>query len=528
MSARVVDPVAREQPGRMHGFYFANQKEALKTDKKRFIRYAGGLAGRYASPGRVRCCDHGGLLHTICGSRKVPMTRYVTQERLAFVGGGALGYGSSLDGELPRWPFTAMFALFPLWWFLGPGDMAWIPFGVVMVGYMWRRGGVVVPRSFWLWLMFLVLMSVSVIGIDSPGRLIGFVYRAAQYATFTAVFVYVYNARERLTVRYVLGVLTVFWGWTVVGGYASIAFPSLSFDTLMSYVLPHGLLSNELVSEMATRRLTQHKPDGWLALDPRPSAPFLYTNAWGNVYSMLLPAAICYLRMSWGTRRSWFLLLATPLSVVPAFLTLNRGMFLGMGVAFAFIGVVALIGGQRRLLAGLLVTTVVLLGGAAGMDVTERVTDRTEVSTTTENRADLYQETFERTLESPLFGYGAPRPSVTEGAPSAGTQGQIWTVMFSHGFPALFFFLAWLAWTVLATLQARDPVRIALTSVLLVILVESSYYGVATNGLILAMAVAGLLMRPARRSATVPRFAAATPLAASLSASTPQSLPGRP
>src|SRR5699024_3767671 len=133
---------------------------------------------------------------------------------------------------------------------------------------------------------------------------------------------------------------------------------------------------------------------------------------------------------------------------------------------------------------------------AAAFDVGERVAHRTEVSSTTEDRADLYAETFEKTLDSPLFGYGAPRPSATEGAPSAGTQGQIWTVMFSHGFPALFFFLAWLSWTLIAGLRIRDPQRIVLSSVLLVILVESAYYGVATNGLILSMAVAALLMRP--------------------------------
>src|SRR5690625_2494776 len=214
--------------------------------------------------------------------------------------------------ELPRWPYTAMFALFPLWWFLGPGEMAWIPFGMVMALYMWRRGGIEAPRSFALWLMFLLLMLVSVVGIDSPGRLIGFFYRAAQYVTFAIVFLYVYNARERLTLRYVLGVLTVFWVWTVIGGYASIAFPAFSFDTLMSYVLPQGLLSNELVGEMATRRLTQHKPDGWLDLDPRPSAPFLYTNSWGNVYSMLLPVAICYTYMVRGSRRALALLVLVP------------------------------------------------------------------------------------------------------------------------------------------------------------------------------------------------------------------------
>lgn len=411
------------------------------------------------------------------------------------VPGPVIGQVRPTRSELPRWPFAAMFVLFPLWWVLGPGDMAWIPFGVIMTLLMVRRGGIQVPKSFALWLMFLLLMAVSVIGLDSFGRVLGFIYRGAGYLTFTAVFVYIYNSRQRLTARYVLGVLSVFWVWTVLGGYASLAAPTFTFNTVLHYMLPNGLLSNELISEMATRRLTQFKPDGWLELDPRPSAPFLYTNSWGNVYSMLLPVVFCYVKMAWGTRRALLLVTLVPLSLIPAFLTLNRGMFLGLGVAFAFIAVVALLGRQRKLLAAAIIVVALLGGSALALDVGERISDRTEASSTTEDRANLYQETFERTLESPLFGYGAPRPSETPGAPSAGTQGQIWTVMFSHGLPALFFFLAWLTWSFLATLQTRDPVRIGLTSVLLIILVESAYYGVGTNGLILAMAVAAVLMR---------------------------------
>lgn len=410
----------------------------------------------------------------------------------------ATGRPADARGELPRWPLAAMFVPFPLWWALGPGDMAWIPFGVVMALYLWRRGRVEIPRSYVLWLMFLLLMAVSVIGIDTPGRLVGFGYRAAQYATFTTVFLYVYNAREQLTARYALGALTVFWAWTVVGGYASLAFPTFSFNTVLHYVLPQFLLSNDLVSEMATRRMTQYQPGGWLELDPRPSAPFIYSNSWGNVYSMLLPVVICYLRMIPRTWRSRLLLILIPLSLVPAVLSMNRGMFLGMAVAFAFVGVMALLGGQRRTLAVLLSIAALVGVGAVALDAVDRITERTSVSSTTEDRAQLYQETFERTLESPLFGYGAPRPSHTEGAPSAGTQGQVWMVMFSHGFPALLFFLAWLSWSFLATMQTRDPVRIGLTSVLLVILVESAYYGVATNGLILSMVIAAVLMRPRR------------------------------
>lgn len=42
-------------------------------------------------------------------------------------------------GELPRWPFMAMFVWFPLWWVLGFGDMAWIPLAGIMALYLDRK-----------------------------------------------------------------------------------------------------------------------------------------------------------------------------------------------------------------------------------------------------------------------------------------------------------------------------------------------------------------------------------------------------
>src|SRR5690606_29608219 len=46
---------------------------------------------------------------------------------------------------LPRWPLFAAFALYPLWWVLGLGSIAWIPLGACMAVLLARRGGVRVP-----------------------------------------------------------------------------------------------------------------------------------------------------------------------------------------------------------------------------------------------------------------------------------------------------------------------------------------------------------------------------------------------
>lgn len=417
---------------------------------------------------------------------------------------GAEARRTVVRAALPRWPFTAMLVGFPLWWGLGLAEMAWIPLAACMVILMVRRGGIQVPRGFSMWLMFMVLMCASVIGVDTSGRMIGFVYRALLYATVTVVFVYVYNARENLTVRYVLGVFTLFWLWAVVGGFAGIAAPEFSFRTPLAYILPQGLQSNELISEMVVRRLTQYNPESWLALDPRPSAPFLYTNGWGNVYSITLPMVVAYLTLIPRGRTFWLLLLAIPVSLVPAFLTLNRGMFIGLAVAAAYLFIRFAAAGRTRAVALLTAIGGIAVIAAVALDIGSKLTDRVETSSSTEDRANLYEETFVRTLHSPLFGYGAPRPSFTDGAPSAGTQGHLWMVMFSHGFPALICFMAALVWMFFATARSRSTAMLVLHTVQLVIIVEVFFYGVLPNGLILTFPAAAVAIRELRSALSSP------------------------
>ncbi|TPW76409.1 O-antigen ligase family protein [Schumannella soli] len=404
--------------------------------------------------------------------------------------------------ELPRWPFAAVFLGYPLWWLLGVGDLIFVAAAVVMALHLARRGRLEVPRGFGLWLLFLAWMLASVIGIDSGGRLVGFVYRAALYLAATVLLLYVYNARAGLDRRYVSGVLTVFWVVVVAGGWLGVLFPLLSITTPMAWIIPDALRSNEVVQEMVVRRVTQWDPTSVLQLDPRPSAPFLYTNVWGNVYSMLLPVVIAYLVTVRRTRRFWLVLALIPLSFVPAFLTLNRGMFIGLGVAAAYIALRAALRRQWKVLGGLAALAVVVGIVFAALPVSERLTERLDTSSTTEDRANLYQETFERSLASPVFGYGAPRPSETDGAPSAGTQGQIWNVLFSHGFPAAALFLAWLVFLAWRTRHARGAVGVAGHAILVVLAVEVLYYGVLVTGLAIGFLVAALLLRPEHAAPT--------------------------
>lgn len=397
---------------------------------------------------------------------------------------------------LPSWPLAAPLLGYPLWWVLGIGDMVWIAAAAAMVVLLARRGGVRLPIGFWLWGLFCLCMLMSIVNIDSGGRLIGFVYRALLYGAATVVLVYVYNARERLSPAVVARQLTGFWAVVVAGGFLGAAAPMLMIRTPLAMVLPQGILSNELVTEMAIRRTTQFDPTAWAPLFPRPSAPFLYTNGWGNAFSILLPIAVAWIISRHRTRAFPWLVLAIPVSLVPAFLTLNRGMFLGLGIAGAYIAMRALLAGDRRVLGALAVILAAGLVVMRFLPVTERLDERLETSSTTEDRASLYEETFLRTLASPVLGHGAPRPSLQAGVPSAGTQGQLWMVLFSHGFPAIILFVLWFAWAFVISLRWRDAIRLTMSAAILVTLVEIIFYSILGTGLMIVMACCGVVMRP--------------------------------
>lgn len=396
------------------------------------------------------------------------------------------------DG-LPSWPLTLAFAGFPLWWLLGVLDFIWIPTAGVMIVLMLRRGGIRVPRGFGVWLLFLAWVACAVIGLSGGLQLVRFSYGLASYVAATVIFVYLCNARATLTDRFVTGILTTWWLIIVAGGYLAILFPTGAVHTPLSYVLPGALIDNEWVQKMVVRPLNQYNPDSYFQLDPRPSAPFIYTNQWGSAYSLLIPLVLAYLTHIRGTRRSWLLVAALVASFVPAILTTNRGMLIGLGIAAVYAAIRLAL---RRDVRGIIAFAAI---GVIGAVVFEFLTtsDRLDAragSPSLEDRGWLYLQSIDAARDSPLFGYG--RTLTVPGAVDpVGTQGEFWIVLVSYGVIAALLFLAWFAYAFLSTLRWTDATSLAANTVLLVALAEFFFYGASPHGIVVIMVAAALAMR---------------------------------
>lgn len=399
---------------------------------------------------------------------------------------------SKSDG-LPSWPLTVAFAGFPVWWLLGVVDFIWIPVAVVLLGYLVRSRPVQVPRGFGIWLLFLLCAALSVIGLSQGMQYLGFGYRLASYLACTVLFVYVYNAREALTERFMAGILTVWWLVVVAGGYIALLFPTGSVRTPASLLLPGSLLNNSWVSMMVIRPLNQYNPDSYFQLDPRPSAPFIYTNQWGSVYSLLLPAVIAYLVSVWGKKRFWPILLAIPASFVPAILTTNRGMFLGLGVAAGYAALYMLVRRDRRGIVALAAMSAIVVGVSELLPVSQRLESRSNAPSIVD-RAWLYRESISAALKSPFFGYG--RTLTVEGAVDpVGTQGEFWIVLVSYGMIAASLFLIWFVHAFVRSTRWRTPAGLAASTTILVALVEVFYYGAIPHSMPAIMIAAAIAMR---------------------------------
>jgi O-antigen ligase len=407
--------------------------------------------------------------------------------------------------DLPTWPLGLMFGALPLWWVTGVLDVVTIPFALLMAWLMARASGVRVPRGFGWWLLYCAWSAASVVMLDRAAGIVLFGYRWLLCVAAGVIFAYVFNARATLTSRYLSGTLTLWFLYVTLGGCLGLLVPTGSLRTPVNHLLPAAARANELIGQMTIRPFAQYNPHGFLEVSPRPTAPFLYTNNWGSVYSLLAPFVVVHLLHTWRTRRGAAVALLLVGSTIPAFLTLNRGMFVSLGIAIAYLVGRAVLARSLRIVAvvalaatlGVVLFNVLPISERLGMRLNE---DAQGTSNTT--RISLYEQSLSAVASSPLLGHATPIPPANPLEPSVGTQGQLWMLLVSHGPVAA---IAWISFFLVMYVRGRrrgDPIGVAACTTLLVGTVQLLFYGMLPYGLPLLMIAAAVAARGPELPAT--------------------------
>jgi len=236
----------------------------------------------------------------------------------------------------PSRQLAVLFVTVPLWWVLGLGSFVWQIAAFFLILALCMRSALVVPRAFGIWVLFLMCVGLSAMQADSAPL---FAYRASVYVAMTVVFLYVFNASEEaLPSRSIVNALALYWAIVVVGGWAGVVYPGLSFHSPMERVLPHALVANDFVHDLVHVRFAQvhtflGHPVG------RPSALFSFTNAWGAMVALLTPFAIAALTQARTVLRRRVIEALLVASLVPIVVSLNRGLWLSLTLGLGYVGV---------------------------------------------------------------------------------------------------------------------------------------------------------------------------------------------
>jgi hypothetical protein len=383
------------------------------------------------------------------------------------------------------WPLKILFLGFPLWWAMGLASFIFLIVAAIMGVQMVRRGPIRVPTGFGIWVLFMLWMFAGVfmlyvhapgtIDVTGPNPVVGFSLRACWYLAVTVAMLYPMNLPPRvLPPEQVVRWMGFLFLVCIAAGAAGLVFPHFHFTTPLEALIP-GARGQGFIHEKVTAELTTSSD--FLGFDqPRPKAPFSFANAWGNNVGLLLPFFV----YAWLTSAKKWRRLAVPVVLViaaaPIALSLNRGLWLGLGILAIYASVVLARAGHFSALWALVVCLVVAAVIIVGSPLWATITLRLETPHSNGRRQTVAQVVATTTWQgSPFLGYGTNRQvagsfsSVAGGAtpdchqcaaPPLGTQGFMWRLIFTTGFVGTGLFLAFIGVQFASHFRRRDPFSI--------------------------------------------------------------------
>jgi hypothetical protein len=402
----------------------------------------------------------------------------------------------------------ALFGGYGVWWLLGIGAFVWPLFALLMALSLLRTPRVEVPPGSGLWVLFVLWTLASGVAISSSSDGLTFAFRVITYVSAGVIVLYVLNLpRRRDVTRSIVHALMAFWVVIVIGGYLGILVPHLSFPSVFERLLPGVVSRSGFLQQLVHPQLAQRQT--WLR-HARPSAPFPFSNMWGGTVGVLLPFVFLELRWARTTLRRVLIGALLVAAVLPIVRTADRGLWVSLGVAVAYVAIRRAVKGRVGLLVMLL-----LVAGIAGValladrSALAPVASQFDRSSSNEARQYLAQQSLTQALHHPWLGTGVPIRPPGRNIPYIGTQGQGWLVLVTSGFPALLLFLGWFGFAFWRSRRLDGELAFAAHVSLLVFFVHLPIYDMLPSELIVAMVACALVFRDPSsrlvRAVAVPR-----------------------
>ena len=410
--------------------------------------------------------------------------------------------------------------LFPLWWAMGLMELIFPVLAVPMARELMRRRPIRLPPGFLLWALFLlwVLLGAFLLGVTpagtlpgtATGRLIGYSVKLIEFISMTVILLYIGNLREQELSRLrMIRMLGIFFVVAVAGGWLGTLFPFFQFSSPLELLLPGGMRSNLYVQSLVHPAAAQVQDVlGYSA--PRPKAPFDYTNSWGNNVVVLGIWFVVGWAVHGGTLRRIAAGVLVCLAAVPVVYSLNRGVWMGLGLAVAYVALRMALRGKPIVLLGALALAVVAVSVVLLSPLNQVIESRLENPRSNDIRASLNEQAVKVALTSPVLGYGGTRTalgspqSIAVGRTSSclrcgnaviGSTGQLWQSLISYGYVGTGLYFSFFLFALWHYRHDGSAIGIAASAVIVLSLFFSLFYNVLASPLALTMISIGLLWR---------------------------------
>jgi polysaccharide biosynthesis protein PslJ len=400
----------------------------------------------------------------------------------------------------PGWIVFALFALNPVWWVMGIGGFVWSMAALPLLIWLLLRKHIVRPPAVALYAIYVGWAALSMVRLDKYTRFLTAGLRLAAYATALMLAYYVYNERRVSRATFVRWI-AAFWVAAIAGGYLGLLFPNGRLNmTPASMLLPGAIANNDFIGNLVRPRFAQVQMFLGFPI-ARPSALFGFTNEWGGNVGLLTPFFVAATLYSDNPRHRRWGVIGLVAALPPMLLSVNRGLWLSMAVILAIVALRSFVLGRTAPLKFFGAAFVVIIGVLVITPIGSLVSGRLSQSDASA-RAGIYREAWQGALQSPILGWGGPRPSENPFSPAVGTHGHLWFAMFSHGFVGLGLYIAWMVWAMVSARGRRDPVSVMLATVVFVGFVQMFFYKMLPVSIAIILVAIGLLFRDVPISTT--------------------------